>query len=146
MYSLNCCFIFIAEITSWKISNFNSYLSEHRNQQEHHSINYWNWYSCCFITDEDMFFVPRVIHNIESSGVRFDSWKIQPKQRRFKINIKYVESDTTSKGVRNDNKPIYHKPNQIMNCLDYNRPCLCGSLTHQRINHSDCLLNPNYYD
>ena len=99
------------------------------------------------ITDDDMFFIPiRETHKIEASGIRFDSLKIKSKQKLFQINIKYVDNDIKNKGVRNDNKLHYNISKPIMNCLDYRRPCLCGSFRHLRTNHKSCLLNPKYLD
>ena len=94
-----------------------------------------------------MFFVPpRETHKSDPEGVRFDSFKTESNQNQNKININYIDIDIKNKGVRNDNKPHYHISKQNENCLHYRRPCLCGSLQHQRTNNIQCLLNPNYLD
>ena len=101
-----------------------------------------------FVADEDMFFVPRrETHKTEPSGVRFDPLRIKSNKKHIKININYIDTDIKkNKGVQNDNKPQYIISKKSADCLNFRRPCLCGSFQHRRTNDRECLLNPNYFD
>ena len=51
------------------------------------------------------------------------------------------------KGVgKNDHivKYFNHVSKKNSNLLNYNKPCVCGSLTHRRPNHRDCPVNDQY--
>ena len=48
-------------------------------------------------------------------------------------------------GVRNDNITICQIKDRRM-MLMYDKPCLCGSLTHRTTRDSKCLLNVKYAD
>ena len=74
------------------------------------------------------------------------------KRRKFTFNeaAAYLKDDKTVRGVRNEHI-IYSLPQQhtkytLHYKLEYNRPCVCGSLTHVRTTHVDCLLNKRYED
>ena len=61
------------------------------------------------------------------------------------IYVKYGKS----RGVRKDGVvyKTYGKPKHTLNhMLHYSRPCVCGSLTHMRTSHVNCMLNPRYLD
>ena len=51
-----------------------------------------------------------------------------------------------NKGVRKENVIYMHPESNKLNLLAYNKPCVCGSLTHFKFTHVDCLLNPQYDD
>ena len=51
-----------------------------------------------------------------------------------------------NKGVRKENVIYMHSESNKFNCLEYAKPCVCGSLTHFKFTHVDCLLNPQYDD
>ena len=53
-------------------------------------------------------------------------------------------------GVRRENvcyKTFTCENNFRPSCmLSYSKPCVCGSLTHVRTTHADCILNKRYPD
>lgn len=48
-------------------------------------------------------------------------------------------------GVRNDNITFYQIKDRRM-ILMYDKPCLCGSLTHRTTRNSKCVLSDQYVD
>ena len=70
------------------------------------------------------------------------------KSEYYYNNIIYIKYGK-GRGVRKDGVvyKIYGKPKQKFNhMLHYSRPCVCGSLTHMRTTHVDCMLNRRYLD
>ena len=65
---------------------------------------------------------------------------IKSRKKRFKLfhlrikkeNVIYMPSESNKK--------------YTSNMLEYNIPCVCGSLTHSKFTHVDCLLNTQYDD
>ena len=67
-----------------------------------------------------------------------------------KITKKAIQIiSSKNKGVRKENviyMPSESNKKYTSNMLEYNIPCVCGSLTHSRFTHVDCLLNIQYDD
>ena len=59
--------------------------------------------------------------------------------------IYYKEGKKTGFGVRKDNV-VYYQFKERTTMLMYDKPCLCGSLTHRTTRNSQCLLNTQYED
>jgi len=59
--------------------------------------------------------------------------------------IYYKEEKKTGFGVRKDNL-VYYQFKERTTMLMYDKPCLCGSLTHRTTRNSKCLLNKQYED
>ena len=61
------------------------------------------------------------------------------------VHVIYYKEKKTGFGVRDDNLIYYHLRDRTT-MLMYDKPCLCGSLTHRTTRDSKCLLNVKYVD
>ena len=62
------------------------------------------------------------------------------------VDIIYYKEKKTGFGVRNDNLVYYCQLNDRATMLMYDKPCLCGSLTHRTTRDPRCLLSVQYVD
>lgn len=66
------------------------------------------------------------------------------KENDGNVNVIYYKKDKKHGfGVKNDSV-VYYKQTEHTTCLWYDKPCLCGSLTHRTPRHRDCWLNNQY--
>ena len=75
--------------------------------------------------------------------------KLEDPHNNIICNIYYINySLKNNLGIRRNDNIIYYEMrcNENVNVLNFNKPCLCGSFTHTKIYHHDCILNPRYED
>lgn len=61
------------------------------------------------------------------------------------VQVIYYEKKTRGFGVRKDNLIFYQIQDRRM-MLMYDKPCVCGSLTHRTTRDSRCVMNDQYID
>ena len=62
------------------------------------------------------------------------------------VEIVYYKKKKTGFGVRKDNLIYYQLGDRSTTMLMYDKPCLCGSLTHRTTRDLKCVLNVRYAD
>lgn len=75
-----------------------------------------------------------------SQGVRKENDNI-----RVRVILYYKGEKKTGLGVRKDNL-VYYQLKERTTMLMYDKPCLCGSLTHRTTRSAKCLLSTQYED
>ena len=83
------------------------------------------------------FTIRKWIHE-EPKGVLLD--------KTYDYYICTLDNDIKNAGVRKDNKMYYYRPKQNGKGVNFDKPCVCGSLQHATIRHLDCPLNRRYDD
>ena len=61
------------------------------------------------------------------------------------VEIIYLNKHVCGVGVRKDDI-LYQHINMNRNILLYNKPCVCGSLSHRTSNDPKCVLSAQYTD